>query len=134
MSESIVCKACNKRVNIGDLRADRSGSGWICVNCYQDQHPNVYKPESKEPKSRTEQITKKLNQIKYYCTNCGYKFYKEEKFSGKCPYCSLYSVREEKDAETWLREVTNEEEEKTERNERVEKANNRASRKIEILD
>jgi len=38
----IICKSCQKKVNVGDIRADKSGSGWICVNCYKTQHPKVY--------------------------------------------------------------------------------------------
>ncbi|MBI2508118.1 hypothetical protein HYV89_04140 [Candidatus Woesearchaeota archaeon] len=122
MIESLVCKSCNKRVTIGDLKADKSGSGWVCLNCYKGQHPDVFKPQ--RPVSVMAQTTQKLRQqpeqaqvqrpqkVKLYCVDCGYKFYKElfkgQKYDRKCPYCSTYSVREEKDAETILRETIKE--------------------------
>lgn len=123
MEYSLVCKSCNKRVSIGDLKADKSGSGWICLECYKGQHPQIYKPE-KPPMSpmkpkleQVQPIIAKPQKIKYYCSECGYKFYKEEsninlgknqKYPGKCPYCNLYSVRPEKDADTILRETIDE--------------------------
>lgn len=130
MEYSVVCKSCNQRVSIGDLKADKSGSGWICMECYKGQHPEIYptqKPAVPQFKPRLEQtqaqhpaqlsIQPKPMKIKYYCSECGYKFYKEEsgialsksqKYPGKCPYCNLYSVRPEKDADTLLRETIDE--------------------------
>ena len=118
MELSLVCKTCNKRVSIGDLKADKSGSGWICLDCYKGQHPLIYKPQ-KPQKLRSEPIqpiSTKPQKVRYHCSECGYKFYKEEgvslgknqKYPGRCPYCNLYSVRQEKDADTILRETINE--------------------------
>ncbi len=118
MDETIKCKTCGNRVSIADLKADKSGSGWICFSCYKNQHPNIYKPE-KVSKIKTvpmQPMQLKLQRIKFHCGECGYKFYKEmsttdfaksqnQKYSGKCPYCNLYSVRPEKDADTLLNEV-----------------------------
>ena len=117
--ESLVCKSCNKRVAIGDLKADKSGSGWICPNCYKGQHPEIYKPQKpspiatvSKPRSAEQAQMPKPQKVKYYCTDCGYKFYKEivkgQRYTGKCPYCSTYSVREEKDADTILNETIKE--------------------------
>ncbi len=126
MEDSLVCKTCKKRVSIGDLKADKSGSGWICLDCYHNQHPEIYKPQKSQQfqqyqKSRLEKaqqpqpVPLKPQKIKYYCSECGYKFYKEETITGKsgkhpsrCPYCNLYSVRQEKDADTILRETIGE--------------------------
>ena len=117
MDETLKCKTCGNRVSMSDLKADKSGSGWICLGCYKNQHPNIYKPE-KISKIRTVPLLPKLQKVKYHCAECGYKFYKEistadlvksqnQKYSGKCPYCNLYSVKLEKDAETILKEVIN---------------------------
>ena len=112
MEETLKCKSCNNRVSISDLKADKSGSGWVCLDCYKSQHPEIYKPQ-KPLKLKPEQpIQQRLQKVKYYCTECGYKFYKEiikdKKYTGKCPYCSTYSVRQEKDADTILREAIGE--------------------------
>ena len=111
MEESLKCKSCNNRVPISDLKADKSGSGWICLGCYKGQHPQVYKLQ-KPSKLKPEPIQPKLQKIKYYCTDCGYKFYKDlvkdQKSIGKCPYCNLYTVRKEKDADTILQETIGE--------------------------
>ncbi len=109
MEYSIMCKSCNKRVSIGDLKADKSGSGWVCLNCYKSQHPQIYKPQKPSLKLKPEPPKVKSQKIKYYCTDCGYKFYKDSstKHTGKCPYCNTYSIRQEKDAETWINETIN---------------------------
>lgn len=122
MDETLKCKSCGNRVPIADLRADKSGSGWICMNCYKNQHPEIYKPQ-KISKMKTGSLQAvqqpRLHRVKYYCTECGYKFDKEvsnvdlvksqsQRYQGKCPYCNLYSVRQEKDAETILRDVISE--------------------------
>ena len=125
MIESLVCKSCNKRVTMGDLKADKSGSGWICLNCYKGQHPEIYKPQkpsqispaqtqimASKPRQGQAPMQQKPQKVKLYCTDCGYKFYKEtvkgQKYAGKCPYCSTYSIREEKDADTILNETIKE--------------------------
>ncbi len=116
--ETLVCKSCNKRVAIGDLKADKSGIGWICLNCYQGQHPDIFKqqkPSIMPSRPKIEQAPaqmQKPQKVKYYCSDCGYKFYKEmpigRRYTGKCPYCSTYSIREEKDANTILNETIHE--------------------------
>lgn len=119
MEATLICKSCNNRVPLSDLKADKTGLGWICLKCYQSQHPNIYKQQKEKLLSRTEQITSKLQRIKYYCSECSYKFQKEGKYTGKCPYCNLYTIKEDKDAATLLREVTEED---------------RAKPRIEILE
>lgn len=121
MIESLVCKSCNKRVTMGDLKADKSGSGWICLNCYKGQHPDIYKSQklsqisqiaTSKQKQEQAPMQQKPQKVKFYCTDCGYKFYKEtikgQKYTGKCPYCSTYSIREEKDANTILNDTIKE--------------------------
>ena len=112
MEYTVICKSCNNRVSIGDLKADKSGSGWICLDCYKGQHPQVYK-QQKPLRLRPEPVVQpKPQKVKYYCTDCGYKFYKDinvgQKYQSKCPYCNLYTIRPEKDADTILRETIGE--------------------------
>ena len=103
----LICKSCQKKINVGDIRADKSGSGWICLVCYKTQHPNVYgNPEKKEASIKQ---PAKLQRSKYYCADCGYKFSKEINYQGKCPYCNRYSVRVERDAETLIQESVKDE-------------------------
>jgi len=103
----IICKSCQKKVNVGDIRADKSGSGWICVNCYKTQHPKVYGNIDK--KGSTIKTLIKPQRMKYYCRDCGYKFANVMGFKGRCPYCNRYAVREERDAETLIREAVQDE-------------------------
>ena len=45
--ESLIsCSKCKGRVPLNDLRADRTGQGWVCISCYSLQHPslNIKKP------------------------------------------------------------------------------------------
>ncbi|MAG45827.1 MAG: hypothetical protein CMH63_03595 [Nanoarchaeota archaeon] len=101
----LMCKSCKNPVALSDLKADKSGSGWVCMDCYKHQHPEVYKLEGAETpkeKTRIEELPVKLT--KYHCSECGYKFKKEPNYKDKCPYCNLYSVKEEKDANTLLKD------------------------------
>lgn len=98
----LTCKSCKNKVPLSDLKADKSGSGWVCMACYKHQHPEIYKEVRKEQPRKELQTTPHL--VKYYCSECGYKFKKEPPFKGKCPYCDLYSIKEEKDADSLLRD------------------------------
>ncbi len=42
----ISCSKCKGRVPLNDLRADKTGKGWVCISCYSIQHPslNIKKP------------------------------------------------------------------------------------------
>jgi protein-arginine kinase activator protein McsA len=112
MESSLICKACSNKIALGDIRSDKSGSGWVCIQCYEGQHPDIYKmksvSEEKNPLARSDQITSQLKKVKYYCSECGYKFETEGEYSRKCPYCNLYAVKEDKDAETILQETMRE--------------------------
>ena len=99
----LMCKSCQKRVPLSDIRADKSGSGWVCISCYQHQHPEIYKPSS-PIKPSLKPLPPKPLKMKYYCSECGYKFTREANYKGKCPYCNLYSVKEERDAESLIRD------------------------------
>jgi len=98
----LICKTCQKKVPLTDIRSDKSGVGWICIVCYENQHPNVYK-NIKPGEARTP-LPKKIQKVRYYCSECGYKFDREIDFRGKCPYCNLYAVKEEKDAEALIKD------------------------------
>jgi DNA-directed RNA polymerase subunit RPC12/RpoP len=99
----LICISCKNSVALSDLKADKSGSGWVCLDCYKHQHPEVYKPENVEAVKETK-LDEPPKFVKFYCSECGYKFKKEPDFHGKCPYCNLYSIKEEKDADTLLRD------------------------------
>ena len=106
MESLVTCKNCKSKVPMEDLRADKTGSGWICLSCYENQHPEIYnKPKEKvQPKKPTSP-----KEIKYQCQSCGYKFLKDDKFTGKCPYCDRYgSVKPMQDAESILRDTIRE--------------------------
>src|SRR3990167_490070 len=37
----IACSKCKGKVPLNDLRADKTGKGWVCISCYFLQHPNL---------------------------------------------------------------------------------------------
>jgi len=50
MEIEVTCKSCRNKVPMPDLRADKTGSGWVCVKCYEHQHPDIYnKPQEQAP-------------------------------------------------------------------------------------
>ena len=102
----INCKSCKNQVAMADLKADKSGSGWICFKCYKHQHPEVYKEGTEETKSpELKQPSPPETKVKYQCTECSYKLTKEPGYRGKCPYCNTYSIKQEKDADSFIRDV-----------------------------
>lgn len=53
--ESLIsCSKCKGRVPLNDLRADKTGKGWVCISCYSMQHPslNIKRPDSQIPKQQ----------------------------------------------------------------------------------
>ena len=103
----LMCKSCQKKVQVSDIRADKSGSGWVCVNCYKTQHPKIYGVLNKKEISKA--LPQKIQRAKYYCGDCGYKFTKEINYKGRCPYCNKLTVKLERDAESLIKESVQDE-------------------------
>ncbi len=88
MNEIITCDSCGKKVTPSQLRADKTGKSWICLDCYKKQHNIVSKP--REPMYEGVELKRKEpgEKKKYICQACNYKFesaiFKEGKI---CPYC-----------------------------------------------
>ena len=91
-NDLISCKSCKKQVSVSQLKADKTGRGFVCLDCYNKQHSKVEKPSKVEEMYEgieTREI-KRPNYTKrgYRCYACNYKF---ESFSFKegkmCPYC-----------------------------------------------
>ena len=123
MQDIVTCPKCNTKISVKELRADKTGLQWICLNCYSRQHSKEPKKESIVTERLKERYTtEKLNkpvkkepvfesQIKklgsYKCTACNYKFesttYKIDKV---CPFCSRKgTVEKVKTASEILREI-----------------------------
>jgi len=108
METLLICKSCSNKFPIGDIRSDKSGSGWVCIKCYENQHPEVYRKGESKSLEKTDKLPTEPPKIRYYCSECGYKFQSSREYSRKCPYCNLYSVKEDKDAESFLQETIRE--------------------------
>src|SRR3989344_5102232 len=102
----VVCKNCNNKVPIGELKADDSGR-WICWNCHQGRSTELIPkgkglrtPESgKKIATGTSQIVPKQpvqkmqarSESKFFCKICAYRFVRKGinvKTPEVCPYCS----------------------------------------------
>ncbi len=119
MSDEYTCPKCKERISAKDLRADKNGSGWICVTCYNNQHKKPIRTSMPTTKVFTENdtfvqpptrktIQRQTNlerEIKYYCTSCKYKFSKKFEYIGRCPYCDKPAVRKEVSSNELLREI-----------------------------
>ncbi len=107
--DTITCPKCSTSTQIKDLRADKTGRGWVCINCYNRQHSKNTKDEplpkprsfffkaSEKPKEPTENlINREIKKItSYKCTGCNYKFETAQKALDKqCPYCGRYGCIE----------------------------------------
>ncbi|MEK6861181.1 MAG: hypothetical protein AABY07_04360 [Nanoarchaeota archaeon] len=124
MEGTITCPKCNSKISVKELRADKSGTQWICVGCYSRQHLKEPKKESrvteklKEWHSErtakpavTEQPVSKESKIKklssFKCTSCNYKFESSVFTLDKmCPFCSRKgNIERVKTASEILREI-----------------------------
>ena len=125
MEDTITCPKCNTKVSVKELRADKTGLQWICVDCYSKQHSKEPKKESivterlrekyiqekstkqfvREPVYSNEPQIKKL--ASYKCTACNYKFESTTyKLNKMCPFCSRKdTVEKVKTASEILKEI-----------------------------
>ena len=103
----VVCKTCNNKVPIGELKADDTGR-WICWNCYQGRSTELPKGKNlKAPESGKMMLENKAQKIKqpvkmqarseskFFCKICGYKFVRKGmsvRTPEVCPYCSRKNV------------------------------------------
>ena len=105
----VVCKTCNNKVPIGELKADDTGR-WICFNCFQSRSTELI---SKGKNLKTSESAKKMssiqtqrmqqpvkmqsrNESKFFCKICGYRFVRKGTLGKRtpevCPYCSRKGV------------------------------------------
>ena len=122
--ETVTCQKCSASTHVKDLRADKSGRGWLCINCYNRQHNKVSLRDEPLPKIKTitpikeervvtndpNLLSREIKKIgSYKCTACGYKFETSQGALNKqCPYCSRYgNIEKVKTAEEILQSVNN---------------------------
>ncbi len=100
---TIVCSQCKTKVPTNSVKANRTGTDWICLECYNKEHKA--KLEVQKPKwigIKEEQLEDKKER-NYYCTKCTYAFTKNGLFYGKCPYCGREnSVKMENKGADWI--------------------------------
>lgn len=110
----LICSRCRKKAPINEVRADKTGRDWICLECYDFQHPEketseqlisgadvstiqeTAKAEFLNRVERREEQLKIGEAKKYICISCKYKFIRRPDFIGKgCPFCGkITTIRE----------------------------------------
>lgn len=121
--ETVTCPKCSASTHVKDLRADKTGRGWLCINCYNRQHNKSTLRDEPLPKLRattqikenrpltnaTELINREIRKIaSYKCAACSYKFETAQTALNKqCPYCGRYgNIEKVKSAEEILQSVS----------------------------
>ena len=97
MEPLVTCTKCSTNVPVKDLRADKTGRGWVCIACYNRQHNKIsHQDILQKPQTVKKQEPPEVPQNKeprkissYKCVGCKYKFESSVNALDKqCPYCS----------------------------------------------
>jgi DNA-directed RNA polymerase subunit RPC12/RpoP len=93
----IVCRSCNRKILMHNMRPDGTGENMVCNDCYKRNSPNRTMSISEVAAAQSQPIRKvvehKEPMVKYLCTSCKYKFSrKQSQEVGKCPYCGKSSI------------------------------------------
>ncbi|MEK6937021.1 MAG: hypothetical protein AABW58_03030 [Nanoarchaeota archaeon] len=119
----ISCSKCKGRVPLNDLRADKTGKGWVCISCYSLQHPdlNIRKPTTQQQNIYVQKVQTSetfmnkphtvekpmvlerkqsimaeiLKKYNYQCNACKYKFSRNQEYNGMCPFCGKKNTLED---------------------------------------
>ena len=97
MDQKIGCQDCKREVPFKDLRANKTGKGWICLECYAKQH------HKKTPETSMSERLERLKdpplkpkiadappkgKMQLKCFSCAYKFEAPVGAMSKmCPFC-----------------------------------------------
>ena len=103
-ASTIFCSQCKAKVPVNSVKANRTGTDWICMDCYSKEHKHVSKGEIK-PRwmGEQEEIKDDKKERNYYCSKCTYNFTRKGIFHGKCPYCGRENtVKMENKGEDWI--------------------------------
>ena len=101
----VVCKSCNNKVPVGELKADDSGR-WICYSCHQKNTGELFPKKVLKDKEISKSILSRektpvntkmqgRNESKFFCKICGYRFVRKGfnvRTPDICPYCSKKGV------------------------------------------
>ena len=98
---TIFCSQCKAKVSVRSVKANKTGTDWICMDCYNKEHK--LKAEPQKPAWIKEEPKEDKKERKYYCTKCTYAFTKTGLFYGKCPYCGRENtVKMENKGADWI--------------------------------
>tara|TARA_Y100000310_G_C20533968_1_gene739902 strand:- start:675 stop:1010 length:336 start_codon:yes stop_codon:yes gene_type:complete len=81
-----VCRECQRKTHIAELKTDLETKQMICMHCYREK--NNFEEERQEFKRK--EITRLKGNTKYICKWCDYKFFsnKSQGHHTICPSCS----------------------------------------------
>jgi ribosomal protein L37AE/L43A len=103
---SINCPVCKRTVPVIDIRIHEGKR--ICGGCFAKHHGEKFTmPQDHEFKKKE----KRVNEIKFYCNSCGYKFFRPEGFDKKhvCPFCGEQgTIQRETTSQDFISSITRE--------------------------
>ncbi|MGV8162210.1 MAG: hypothetical protein ACP5N2_02635 [Candidatus Nanoarchaeia archaeon] len=97
---TVVCRACNRPVNMNQVTFDSVKKAYVCNSCHSKMHPSMapvkkIKPAEEKPSIFGGKSTAKPAVVKYACAKCKYRFSRaKEKPVATCPYCGGKKIEE----------------------------------------
>ena len=84
---SVVCRACDRKVKMEQVRFDETRKAFVCDSCFASSH----RISDRNPLvSAAEKSVNSLKNslVKYLCKKCNYHFVRQkDKPVNNCPYC-----------------------------------------------
>ncbi len=101
-TSTIICSQCKAKVPVNTVKANKTGTDWICIECYNKEHKIKEEPQKSKWQIK-EDIKEDKKERNYYCTKCTYSFTRKGIFYGKCPYCGRENtVKMENKGADWV--------------------------------
>lgn len=109
-TSTIICSQCKAKVPVKSVKANKTGTDWICLDCYGKEHKdsqgsvkskwvNDFEMEKKTVVNKEDEKKEKS----YYCSKCIYSFTRKGIYAGKCPYCGRENtIKLENAREDWI--------------------------------
>ncbi len=91
----VVCRACERKVTMGQIKFDETRKQFVCQNCYNATHPAKKTDEKPSFEARNQENRKTVEETmeKYNCTKCKYYFSRKKgKEVSACPYCGSSDI------------------------------------------
>lgn len=95
----VICRACNRKVRMDQVKFDDKRKAYVCLTCFSTNHPTMPELRKTNPtslKTESENLKDiKASMVKYTCTSCKYHFSrKKDKPITSCPYCGSNKIQQ----------------------------------------